>query len=79
MAETIHKKQAWLDEMASIVQRDINTFSAASLAIPYGSTGLGSESSVNGGLILPYLAIEEQKTILFTLLLIAAEKTLTLD
>ena len=25
MAETIHKKQAWLDEMAAIVQRDINT------------------------------------------------------
>ena len=25
MAETIHKKQAWLDEMAAIVQKDINT------------------------------------------------------
>ena len=27
MAETIHKKQAWLDEMAAIVQKDITTLS----------------------------------------------------
>ena len=45
---------------------------------PYGSTGLQLSVSLNGVFISPYLAIEEQKTIRFTLFLIAAVKVATL-
>ena len=44
----------------------ISIFSAASLDIPYGSIGSGISFSLKGILISPYLAIEEQKTILLT-------------
>ena len=55
----------------------IKIFSAATFDIPYGSIGIVSISSVKGVFCEPYLAIDEQNTILFTLLEMPAEKTAT--
>ena len=56
-------------------QRFIKTFSAATFDMAYGSMGLGIMSSVNGVFWSPYLAIDEQNIILFTLLATAEVKT----
>ena len=53
----------------------MSIFSAASLDIPYGSMGSGRSLSLKGILISPYRAMEEQKTILFTLFCMAALNT----
>ena len=60
---------------AVCLDKFIRTFSADNFAIPYGSTGLGISLSLKGCSMFPYLAIEEQKTILLTFCCIAAVKT----
>ena len=55
----------------------IKIFSEANFAIPYGSTGSGKSFSFKCYCISPYLAIEEQCTILFTFAEIAALNTET--
>src|SRR5258708_6577950 len=58
-------------------QRLASICSAHNFPIPYGSCGAQIIASMNGGLSLPYRAIDEQWTIRSTRLAIAAENTET--
>ena len=57
--------------------KHLTVSSAATLAMPYGSSGAGFMSSVNGADWFPYLAIELIYTNFLTLCLMATVKTLT--